>query len=257
VQLLVSVRSASEVEPALAGGADIIDAKEPARGSLGPVSAATLAEILVRVPSHRTFSVALGDVNKPDDVVTALTSLELPSRAAPVFVKLGFAGVRSSALVSTLIATAVQIATRRLSTPRIIAVAYADALRAGTLSAEVVCKLAGSAGAAGVLVDTYLTDGTGLLAWLAAQALSRWVSDARRAGLLTALAGALTLDTLQTVAAAGPEVIGVRGAACDGGREGRVSAERVGCLRRRLDAGGMSGFLESPALVGRGTWRNA
>ncbi|HEX5962381.1 MAG TPA: (5-formylfuran-3-yl)methyl phosphate synthase, partial [Gemmatimonadales bacterium] len=63
--------------------------------------------------------------------------------------------------------------------------------------------------------------------------------------------------TLQTVAAAGPEVIGVRGAACDGGREGHVSAERVGCLRRRLDAGGMRGFLESPALVGRGAWRNA
>src|SRR4051812_47948913 len=38
MELLVSVRSAKEVEAALAGGADIIDAKEPSRGSLGAVS---------------------------------------------------------------------------------------------------------------------------------------------------------------------------------------------------------------------------
>ena len=50
MQLLVSVRSAAEVGPALSGGADIIDAKEPDRGSLGAVSPATLAEILARVP---------------------------------------------------------------------------------------------------------------------------------------------------------------------------------------------------------------
>ena len=35
MRLLVSVRSAAEVRPALAGGADIIDAKEPSLGSLG------------------------------------------------------------------------------------------------------------------------------------------------------------------------------------------------------------------------------
>ena len=43
MRLLVSVRSADEVAAAMAGGADIIDAKEPARGSLGAVDAATLA----------------------------------------------------------------------------------------------------------------------------------------------------------------------------------------------------------------------
>jgi (5-formylfuran-3-yl)methyl phosphate synthase len=257
VQLLVSVRSASEVEPALTGGADIIDAKEPAGGSLGPVSAATLAEILLRVPSNRAFSVALGDVNKIDEVVTALASLQLPRRPAPVFVKLGFAGVRSSAVVSTLIATAVRMAARQASSPLIVAVAYADAHRAGTLSAEMVCQLAKSAGAAGVLLDTHFKDGTGLLDWFDAAALNNWVSDARRAGLLTALAGALALEDLDTVAGAAPEIIGVRGAACDGGREGRVSAERVGCLRRRLDVGAQRVFPDSLAYAGRGTWRNA
>src|SRR5207244_7336185 len=34
--LLVSVRSAAEAETALAGGADVVDVKEPRRGALGP-----------------------------------------------------------------------------------------------------------------------------------------------------------------------------------------------------------------------------
>ena len=41
VRLLVSVVSADEVEAALAGGADIVDVKNPAEGSLGaPVAGA-------------------------------------------------------------------------------------------------------------------------------------------------------------------------------------------------------------------------
>ena len=50
MRLLVSVRSAEEVAAALAGGADIIDAKEPARGSLGAVTATVLSAIAARTP---------------------------------------------------------------------------------------------------------------------------------------------------------------------------------------------------------------
>ena len=53
MQLLVSVRSAVEVAPALAGGADIIDAKEPDRGSLGAVSAACAGRFWPGSPTDR------------------------------------------------------------------------------------------------------------------------------------------------------------------------------------------------------------
>ena len=43
MRLLVSVRNAEEAESALQGGADILDAKEPANGALGKVDATTLA----------------------------------------------------------------------------------------------------------------------------------------------------------------------------------------------------------------------
>jgi hypothetical protein len=75
MQLLVSVRSAEEVGPAFAGGADIVDAKEPARGSLGPVDLFVLREINAKVPPCIPLSVALGDFQ--DEAAAA------PSRKSP------------------------------------------------------------------------------------------------------------------------------------------------------------------------------
>ena len=238
MQLLVSVRSAAEVGPALSGGADIIDAKEPAHGSLGPVSPATLAEILARVPPQCPFSVALGDLATPEEVITALGFLELPVRPAPTYLKLGFAGVRSPEMVTRILATAVAAVAQKGSAALVVAVAYADAARAGTLAPELILGSAHGAGAAGVLLDTHTKDGIGLLGWLAPPALAGWVASARRKGLLTALAGALTLENVDTVTGAGADVMGVRGAACEGGRRGHVAANRVRALRQRLDVFG-------------------
>jgi hypothetical protein len=61
-------------------------------------------------------------------------------------------------------------------------------------------------------------------------AIIEWVEAAHRASLLAALAGGLQRDDLGILAAAGADVVGVRGAACVEGREGRVSVSRVRAL---------------------------
>jgi uncharacterized protein (UPF0264 family) len=233
MRLLVSVRTAAEVAPALAGGADILDAKEPGRGSLGAVAADTLVQILERVPLEYPCSVALGEVTDPDEVIRAIPASRLLRRPAPVFLKLGFAGVRSPEVVSRVIAAAAASIAGHPSA-RVVAVAYADAERAGTLHPMLILKLAHRAGADGVLLDTHTKDGIGLLGCFALGALGNWVSAGRRLGLLTALAGELQLSDLDVVRQARPEVIGVRGAACEGGRGGAVTEERVRALRQRL-----------------------
>ena len=248
MQLLVSVRSAVEVAAALDGGADIIDAKEPHRGSLGPVSPATLAEILALVPPERPVSIALGDVATPGEAVLALAALELPARPAPTYLKLGFAGVRSPDMITRILASAVSaVATSGLAA-RVVAVAYADAARAGTLVPDAIPGLSRDAGAAGVLLDTYTKDGIGLLGWVSPSALATWVAFARGEGLLTAVAGALSLESLDAVCPAGADVVGVRGAACEGGRRGWVDAVRVRALRQRLDA---LGYATRDSVKGR------
>jgi len=60
--------------------------------------------------------------------------------------------------------------------------------------------------------------------------LSRWVADAHDQGLFIAVAGKLTEDDLSFVRDSGADIAGVRGAACEGGRTGRVSVEKVRLL---------------------------
>jgi (5-formylfuran-3-yl)methyl phosphate synthase len=235
MQLLVSVRSAGEVAPALTGGADIIDAKEPANGSLGSVSAATLAEVASRVPRNQELSVALGDVSSVAEVITLIDGLRLPSRNATTYLKLGFAGLRSVERVRELLGTATGAAARHRSPLAIIAVGYADAERAAALPAEEILRTAKEVGAGGILMDTHLKDGIRLLDWRTSEKLAAWVSTAREAGLMVGLAGALRADDVAILAKADPDVIGFRGAACDAGRLGQVSMERVALLRRCVD----------------------
>ncbi len=235
MQLLVSVRSSDEVEPALAGGADIIDAKEPANGPLGAVSAATLAELVSRVPSDTPFSLALGDATSAEQVVATITGMNLPPRRAMTYLKLGFAGIRSPELVQRIMAAAVRSSTLKPVSVSVVAVAYADAERAGALPAEVILRSASAAGVAGVLVDTYDKDGPGLMDNWSAASLASWTSLAKRAGLLVGVAGRLVSRDVVRVAQSGADVIGFRGAACDAGRSGVVSLRRVHLLRRCVD----------------------
>jgi len=60
MKLLVSVRDAIDASAALAGGADIIDAKEPASGALGAVDLATFQHIVAAVANARLVTAALG-----------------------------------------------------------------------------------------------------------------------------------------------------------------------------------------------------
>ena len=89
MRLLVSVRAAAEVAPALAGGAAIVDAKEPARGSLGAVRPEVLRQIASLVPATVPLSVALGDftTDEParDAVRESLAVLQGFPRIAPLY----------------------------------------------------------------------------------------------------------------------------------------------------------------------------
>ena len=238
--LLVSVRSAMEVEAALSGGADIIDAKEPSRGPLGPVSRPVLRELLAAVPSQTTVSVALGDLTSPEQVTSALGLLDLPERPAPIYLKIGCGGIGSAAQLEGVIATATDVAQQDLPASRIVVVGYADAARSRSLSPAVVSQVSSRAGAAGVLLDTAIKDGRNLFHWMDSGTLADWIAGSRAAGLFVAVAGGLGLEDLSLVRAAAPDVVGVRGGACDGGRMGTVNAARVRVLRSRLDSNSAS-----------------
>jgi hypothetical protein len=77
------------------------------------------------------------------------------------------------------------------------------------------------------------------------------VVDSFVAPLWTAVAGRLTAATLSCAWRAGADVAGVRGAACDGGRSGLVSRDRVRALRALLAAAGTSPAAAAPRPADR------
>lgn len=229
MRLLVSVRNPDEVGAALGGGADIVDAKDPARGALGPVAADVLAGIDEQVPVHVPLSVALGDAGSAECVDAAVSALRVRRRAT-AYVKLGFDPACGGGELLPLLRAAAAASARHPASPRLIAVAYADAGGA----AQAILRAARQAGAAGILLDTAAKDGRTLLDFWSESLLRDWVRDGRAAGLEVALAGSVGLRDLARVVALEPDIIGVRGAACAGGRAGSVEAVRVRALRALL-----------------------
>jgi uncharacterized protein (UPF0264 family) len=66
------------------------------------------------------------------------------------------------------------------------------------------------------------------------EAIGRAAARTRGAGLIAALAGRLTAADLPIVRDTGADIAGVRGAACDEGRTGHISAVRIALLARLL-----------------------
>jgi uncharacterized protein (UPF0264 family) len=236
MRLLVSVRNASETTRALQGGADIIDAKEPARGSLGAVDGPVLRKIADALSGGLPLSVALGDAITPSDVDRAVSSLEL-ARLQTAYLKVGFAGLRDGMRIRETIRRLTEAAAELPSRPRVIAVAYADHRQAGSPAPFTVATLAGSAGADGILLDTWTKDGTDVFAWMPLPILKEWTALGGRLGLGVAVAGSITKDSMAKALESQPDIVGVRGAACEGGRSGSVSTARVRTLKALLELG--------------------
>src|SRR5712691_6312033 len=180
MRLLVSVTCAAEASAALAGGADLIDAKDPQAGALGAVSAEALREIYAAVAGQRPVTAALGDADDEAAIERAARSLVA---AGAALVKVGFAGIDSAERVATLTTAAVRGA--RALAPRnggVVAVAYADADGAASLAPADLVEIAARTGAEGLLLDTADKAGPGLRGLIAPVELAAWVADAHDAG---------------------------------------------------------------------------
>jgi uncharacterized protein (UPF0264 family) len=262
MNLLVSVRSAAEAEAALAGGAALIDVKEPSRGSLGPADDETVAAVLRTVAGMRPVSMALGELStgfqtsperqrlsekRLSEKWTGLVSRQetspvLFSLFSLAFAKWGLAGCRYHVRWQDELARAAD----RLPTDcRPVAVAYADWQRAAAPPLEDVCAFACARRWGAFLIDTYGKDGTTLLDWLSLDDLRALTTRCRSVGVPIALAGSLGVEQIVRLRSLEPDWFAVRGAVCrDGRRTETIDAERV---RRMVDLLGEQVTAATPA----------
>ncbi|HZT83481.1 MAG TPA: (5-formylfuran-3-yl)methyl phosphate synthase [Gemmataceae bacterium] len=230
--LLVSVRSAAEAAAALAGGADLIDVKEPARGPLGRADDEVIGEVARLVAGRRPVSVAMGELRA---AAISPAGINPAARLA----KWGLAGCgRHSRWRERLIGAAAGLAGTSCQP---VAVAYADWRLAGSPEPAEVCAFACDRRFGAFLLDTFTKDGRTLLDFLGSDALRSLRDQCRAAGVRIALAGSLGADEISFLLPLAPDWFAVRGAACAGGRQGQVSVERVRRLAELVTAAAAAG----------------
>lgn len=222
--LLVSVRDAKEAAEALAGGADVIDVKEPNAGPLGAASMEAISAVIAAVAQSAPITVATGDLGDNFPWEDAPTGIAIA--------KLGLAG----GINRTWREQTARWVDRLPTTTAGALVAYADWQAAAAPAPEEVLSHAVEIGCAGFVVDTWSKGGGYCLDLLARGRTKSLIEKAITEGLAVVLAGSITAERVDEAASFGPTLVGVRGAACVGGRSGVVDAERVRAIVGRLGA---------------------
>lgn len=249
MRLLLTVTRPDEVATALDAGADLVDVKDPSRGALEAPGREALAEVADRLAGRAPLGVPLGDGPHRTDtlarrVETAVALgasylkvglLERPDRTRPEGASSGTGPRRADAAVT--VATARRALRRAGGDATLVAVTFADALAGSAPGPEALVELAAARGADGVMLDTLGKAGGSLLECLDPRRLERWCRAARARDLVTALAGGLDAASVGRLVRADPDVVGVRGGACAGGRDGRLEPGRCRALRRAVDRG--------------------
>lgn len=231
--LLVSVKDLSEALVALKGGADILDVKNPAEGSLGAGFPWVIAQIK-SASRPIPVSAAIGDF--PDLPGSAALAAFGALKAGADIVKIGLKGPKDLDSASYLVKQVVKSVKGAKNSAKVVVCAYGDHLRARTIDPALVPRLAGEAGADVAMIDTAVKDGRALTDFLSMSDLEEFIEDAHSRGLWSALAGSLGFEEVRALKKLNPEVIGVRGAVCEGqDRRGTLSLELVRRLKRILE----------------------
>ncbi len=227
MKLLISPKDEKEALEAIAGGADIIDVKNPAEGALGANFPWIIKRIRELTPRNIEVSCALGEMpNLPG----AMSLAALGAATTGVnYVKAGLAGLKTPDEVVHLMRNVTQAVKDYDPSIKVVAAGYADAERVGAVDPMLVPEVAYKAKADVAMLDTAVKDGKNLFTFLSKDQLRTFVNTSHNYGLKAALAGMLRAEDLAAVKALGTDVAGVRSAACSKGDrlKGCITREKV------------------------------
>ena len=223
--LLVSARDRPEAETALAAGADLIDLKEPASGSLGAVSLSVMHEVALWLTGRARLSVALGELatlepHLPDSVPSQVSYAKLGLAACAGLPDWEDRWRRACDRLPAAVAP--------------VAVAYADWVLAGAPSPRQVLAAAARCGVGVMLIDTHGKRAGGLFEHWPAQDLAQFAAAVRSQRLKLVLGGSLGLATIAPALELEPDYIAVRGAVCRPSRSGRLDPELLAQVRAAI-----------------------
>ncbi|MAR09368.1 MAG: hypothetical protein CL681_05280 [Blastopirellula sp.] len=225
--LLVSVRNVKETQAVLDSDVDLVDVKDPSRGSLGRADYETIAKIRSQVRGRLPLSVALGELLEKDRWNEAFDF------AGIRFAKLGLAGCARVEDWPQQWENELQRLPNHVGR---VAVAYADWQTCDAPPVDDVLYHATRLECQGLLIDTYDKQQGTLLDFLDVAQLQKIVDRCRRHHLLAVLAGSLAGDALCQAQQVEPDFIAVRGAVCAGERTCDIDAQKVRAVKAMLQS---------------------
>jgi len=215
MQVLISPQSVEEALSIIDCKMDILDVKNTKEGSLGaqfPWNTKRVVE--ATQPRKIKTSATLGDL--PFKPGTAALAAYGCATTGVTYVKAGLHGLNTYEQAFEMM-DAIRKAVRMVSeTADVVASGYADWRRFDGLSTHDLVRAARDTQCDLVMVDTAIKDGKTLFDNMTVAELKEFVGAAREAGLGVALAGSVKLEHADMLFEIDPDLIGVRGAVCEG-----------------------------------------
>jgi len=198
---LASVSSVDEARQVRCLGVDVIDLKDPGKGALGALDEDSVRSITALTGNSATTSATIGDL--PSHAAGLETAVMGMHTCGVDIVKVG--------VFDTSISPSTLSAFNRLTDRQIpiVLVFFAE-----FFPLEIDFQRLKHTGIKGVMLDTCEKTNGNLRQKLDHETLSEFVTDARRADLITGLAGSLTTGDIPPLLHVNPDYLGFRGALC-------------------------------------------
>lgn len=241
-KMLASVNGVEEAEIALAGGADIIDLKDPRAGALGAAATDVIRETIKAVAGRQPVSAVTGDLPMEPELIRA--KAEEIAATGVDYVKIGFFPSDNAAACAEALAP---LAART----KLIAVLFAD------LEPDLgLLPVLARHGFHGAMLDTANKNGRRLLDHMPPERLHGFVDQCRALGLKVGLAGSLEAPDVPRLLPMTPDFLGFRGALCDQSRRtSGIELEAVQQIRSLIPderPAGVASSVDYRLLAARG-----
>jgi FolB domain-containing protein len=227
-KMLGSVIGVDEARIALAGGVDIVDLKDPNAGALGAVAVDVISETVEFIAGRVSVSAVCGDL--PMEPETIRAKAEEIAATGVDYVKVGFFPSPGAARCAEALS---EVARRT----KVIGVLFAD-LEPDFDLLEIFARH----GFHGALVDTAGKGRGRLLDHFPPERIPSFVSRCRSLGMAAGLSGSLEAPDIPRLLPFGPDLLGFRGALCQGSdRTAAIDPDAVSRIRSLIPEEGATG----------------
>ncbi|MFO7966255.1 MAG: (5-formylfuran-3-yl)methyl phosphate synthase [Archaeoglobaceae archaeon] len=226
MKILISPMDSKEAIESIEGGADIIDVKNPAEGSLGASFPWIIREIKDLAARHgKQVSATIGDMEyKPG--TASLAALGAAQSGAD-YIKIGLFGVRDEEEAYKMLRSVTKSVKDFDEHKKLVAAAYADHYRINSISPQLLPEVGERAEVDGIMIDTAIKDGKTLFDHMEIVEIKGFIEESQKRDIFCALAGSIRGTHTTALKELKPDIIGVRTAVCKNGRNSRIEKHLV------------------------------